>query len=273
MPELPEVETVRRVLLPHRQNKKIIKVQIHNPQVLVTPRPEAFVACVQGQTISDFTRRGKFLRLLFDSGDYLTIHLRMTGCLIIEPQITTVQKHTHITFTLDDGNELRYDDVRRLGKLWFAKNGEEDMSGKKKLGIEPFDNALDAAYLQDKFQNSKKSIKTMLLDQSIVTGIGNIYSDEILFSAGIRPDKPCRTLTDGEYERLAATIPQCLAYFVEKNTIDFEEYMLKKGKYYRNTPYLQVYGKGGKPCSVCGKPLQRVVIGGRSSIFCPHCQK
>ena len=113
----------------------------------------------------------------------------------------------------------------------------------------------------------------MLLDQSIVAGIGNIYSDEILFAAGIRPDRPCDTLTDGEFERLAAVIPERLNYFIGKNAISFDEYVLSKGKDYRNTPYLQVYGKGGEPCPVCGNTLQRIVIGGRSSVFCQHCQK
>lgn len=141
------------------------------------------------------------------------------------------------------------------------------------MGIEPFDRALNAAYLRCKCRNSKKPVKSMLLDQSIVTGIGNIYSDEILFAAGIRPDRPCNSLTDGEFERLAAVIPERLNFFIEKNTISFEEYALSKGRDYHNTPYLQVYGKGGEPCPVCGNTLLRIVLGGRSSVFCPHCQK
>ena len=113
----------------------------------------------------------------------------------------------------------------------------------------------------------------MLLDQRIVAGIGNIYSDEILFAAGIRPDRPCADLTEDELERLAEVIPERLTFFVEKNAISFEEYALSKGKDYRNTPFLQVYGKGGKPCPVCGNTLHRLVLGGRSSVFCPHCQR
>ena len=113
----------------------------------------------------------------------------------------------------------------------------------------------------------------MLLDQSVVAGIGNIYSDEILFAAGIYPGKPCRSLTDDDLERLAEMIPKQLSYFTEKNAISFEDYTASKGTDYRNTPFLQVYGKAGEPCPVCGNTLQRLVLGGRSSVFCPHCQK
>ncbi len=273
MPELPEVETVRRVLEPHLLNRTIARATIHNAQVIVSPSPEKFAALIEGQIITAFTRRGKFLRLLFESGDSLTIHLRMTGCLTIEPQAAPTEKHTHVVFSLDDGSELRYEDVRRLGKLWFARCGEEDTSGAKELGIEPFDGALSAAYLRKKCRRSKRPVKSMLLDQNIVAGIGNIYSDEILFTAGIRPDKPCDALTDGDFERLASAIPERLNFFIEKNAISFEEYAPSKGRDYRNTPYLQVYGKGGKPCPACGATLRRIVLGGRSSVFCPHCQK
>ena len=273
MPELPEVETVRRVLAPHLLKKTITEVQVHHAQVIAAPSPEQFAESVTEQTIAAFSRRGKFLRLLFESGDHLTVHLRMTGSLTIEPQTAPVEKHTHVVLALDDGSELRYEDVRRLGKLWFARRGEEDISGTAKLGIEPFDDSLTAEYLRKKSHSSKKPVKSMLLDQSIVAGIGNIYSDEILFASGIRPDRPCSALTDGDFERLASAIPERLQFFIEKNAVSFEEYRSSKGRDYRNTPYLRVYGKGGEPCPACGNALQRLVLGGRSSVFCPHCQK
>lgn len=273
MPELPEVETIRRVLLPRLKKRKIIGAQIQDPQVVSAPLPEHFLERIQGQIIEDFTRRGKFLRLLFDGGDYLTIHLRMTGCLTVEPQAAPTEKYTRIELSLDDGSRLRYEDMRRLGKFWFTENGERDVSGAEELGVEPFDGSLTALYLRRQCEKSKKSVKSMLLDQSIVAGIGNIYSDEILFSAGIRPNKPCAALSENEFERLASSIPERLAFFIEKNAITFEEYSLSKGREYRNTPYLQVYGKGGTPCPACGATLQRIVLGGRSAVFCPHCQK
>ncbi len=273
MPELPEVETVRRVLEPRLRKKTIAGVQIHNAQVIADPSPEQFIAGAAGQRIAALLRRGKFLKLLFESGDHVTIHLRMTGCLTVEPHAAPSEKHTHVIFALDDGSALRYEDVRRLGKLWFAQKGEPDVSGAEALGLEPFDDALTAAYLREKCQSSKKPVKSMLLDQRVIAGIGNIYSDEILFAAGILPDKPCGALTGDDFERLAAAIPERLSFFIEKNAISFEEYALSKGKDYRNTPFLRVYGKGGEPCPVCGNILRRVVLGGRSSVFCPYCQK
>ena len=271
MPELPEVETVRTVLAPLLTDRKIIDVQIRNPQVIAAPAPEEFAAFIKGQTISGLSRKGKFLRLHLSDGT-LTVHLRMTGCLLFEPHTVPLEKHTHVLFSLDDGNELRYEDVRRFGKFWYAKTDEPDTSGAENLGIEPFDSALTAQYLREKCAFGKKTIKQALLDQSIIAGIGNIYSDEILFSAGIRPDKPCNALTEQDFEHLAAIIPKRLAFFIDKNSISFEEYLTSKGKEYRNTPFLQVYGKAGAPCPVCGSMLQRIVLAGRSSVFCPHCQ-
>ena len=157
MPELPEVETVRRVLAPHLLNKKITDVALHNVQVIASPLPEQFAERMRGQIISDFTRRGKFLRLCFASGDFLTIHLRMTGCLTVEPRLTPAEKHTHIVFSLNGGNELRYEDVRRLGKMYFTPKGGSDESGAEKLGVEPFDGALTAAYLRSNCEKSPSS--------------------------------------------------------------------------------------------------------------------
>ena len=272
MPELPEVETVRAVLAPRLTAEKITDVQIRNPQILADRTPEEFTACVKGQMITGLSRKGKFLRLQL-SGGTITVHLRMTGCLFLKPHAAPLEKHTHVSFLLEDGNELRYEDVRRFGKFWFTKNGESDTSGADNLGIEPFDRALTAQYLQKKCGSSKRAVKQALLDQSIIAGIGNIYSDEILFSAGIRPDRPCNTLSAQEFAKLAAIIPERLEFFIEKNSISFEEYLKSNGKEYRNTPFLQVYGKAGFPCPVCGGTLQRIVLAGRSSVFCPHCQQ
>lgn len=184
------------------------------------------------------------------------------------------EKHTHLMFALDNGQELRYEDTRRFGKFWLFENGEEDaISGIHKLGLEPFSPVLSAEYLQAKPSKRKKPIKEMLMDQSVIAGIGNIYSDEILFTAKIRPDKLCNRLTSEELRTLSETIRERLAYFIDRNHITFEEYTIGKGKNYRNTPYLQVYGKGGSPCAVCGGILRRSAIGGRSSVFCEHCQK
>lgn len=272
MPELPEVETVKNVLKPHLIGRTITAVTINNGSVVARPTAEEFAVHLQGQTFTDFTRQGKFLTLHFESGDSVILHLRMTGCLTIEPQNTPYEKHTHIIFALDDGNDLQYEDIRRFGKFWYIERGTLDtFSGKDNIGIEPFDITLD--YIKAKFGKSKKSLKELLLDQSIIAGIGNIYSDEICFAAKILPEKSGCDLSEKELIRLCEIIPERLTYFISKNEITFEEYTLTKGKDYRNTPYLQVYGKNKKPCPICGETLIGKAIGGRSSVFCKNCQQ
>lgn len=271
MPELPEVETIKNVLKPHLIGRTITAITINNGSVIARPTAEVFAARLQGQTFTDFTRQGKFLTLHFESGDSVVLHLRMTGCLTIEPKDTPTEKHTHVVFTLDNGNELRYEDTRRFGKFWYIESGTPDtFSGKDKLGIEPFDITFD--YIKSKFGNSKKPLKELLLNQSIIAGIGNIYSDEICYAAKILPEKSGCDLSETELERLCEAIPERLTYFIGKNEITFEEYALTKGQDYRNTPYLQVYGKSKKPCPICGKTLICKAVGGRSSVYCKNCQ-
>lgn len=274
MPELPEVETIKRVLEPQISGLQIESVAVARPEVIDHPTVAEFCEIVAGQVIRGMGRRGKFLQILLESGDTVVLHLRMTGCLLLVPADYPTEKHTHVTFHLIGGHDLRFVDTRRFGRFWLIRAGEDDTeSGTSKLGLEPFDANLSAAYLQANFGRRKRPIKDCLLDQSTVAGIGNIYSDEILFAAKIRPDRPVDSLTDREWRRLAEVIPERLAYFVEKNAITPEEYLEGKGQDYRNTPFLQVYGHNGKPCLLCGQPLCRIVIAGRSSVFCPRCQK
>ncbi len=273
MPELPEVETVRRTLLPHLSNKRIIDTTVNNAQVISTLDILNFTDAVRSQTVADFIRRGKYLQLVFASGDTLTLHLRMTGCLTVEPHDTPCAKHTHVVFVLDDGFDLRYRDTRRFGRFWFTRKTEPNPSGINELGIEPFDVALNTRRLKERCEKSKRSVKQILLDQSAIAGIGNIYSDEICFSAHILPERAAYSLSDSEIKALAETIAERLKYFIEKNEISFEDYVDGKGEEYRNAPFLQVYGKAGKPCPACGTSLSHTVINGRSSCFCAHCQK
>ena len=274
MPELPEVETIRRVLEPQVKGMTIMAVTVNRPEVIGHPTAEKFCQVLTGQTIKAMTRRGKFLNVLLDSGDYFTLHLRMTGCLLLTPADYLAEKHTHIVFYLSSGDELRFSDTRRFGRFWLFRRGESDTySGVDKLGLEPFDAGLTADYLQQHFGKRKKAVKECLLDQTVIAGIGNIYSDEILFTAKIHPACPANSLTKAEWERLAATIPEQLAYFIEKNALTLEEDLESKGRDYRNTPFLQVYGRGGEPCTNCGAILCRMTVGGRSSVYCPVCQK
>lgn len=274
MPELPEVEAIKRVIEPQIQGLSIKNIDIRRSEVVAHPSADEFSQRLIGQTVDRMERRGKFLLIRFRSGDRVILHLRMTGCLLLTPVGYPEEKHTHLVFQMEDGCELRFSDTRRFGRFWLIQKDEEDTySGIGKLGKESSDPNFTAEYLLSRLAKRKKAIKECLLDQSIIAGIGNIYSDEILFRAKIYPARPANSLTGKEWERLARVIPECLSFFIEKNEITPEEYLKTKGQDYRNTPFLQVYGHAGEPCPVCGEPLIRTVIGGRSSTYCPNCQK
>lgn len=267
------METIKRVIQPQITGLSIKNILVNQPQVIAHPSVDVFSSLLVGQTFSGMTRRGKFLNMMLESGDQITLHLRMTGCLLLTPSDFPQEKHTHFIFQLNNGKELRFSDMRRFGRLWLLQKCETDTyTGMDKLGIEPFDSRLNATYLTKNLGKRKKTIKECLLEQRTIAGIGNIYADEILFTAGIYPARFANSLTKREWERLAAAIPERLAYFIQKNKITPKDYLEAKGQDYRNTPFLQVYGHAGEPCPVCGTPLCRIVLGGRSSTYCRVCQ-
>lgn len=274
MPELPEVETIKRIIEPQVRGLVIKKAAVRRPEVVAYPSADEFCGLLKGQTIFGVERRGKFLMIRLSGGDRMILHLRMTGCLLLAPVGCPEEKHTHVVFYFDNGTELRFSDTRRFGRWWLLKNGEMDhYSGISRLGMEPLDQELTAEYLSACLGKRKKAIKECLLDQGVVAGIGNIYSDEILFAAGIFPARPAKSLNRREWERLAFAIPERISYFIEKNRTTPEDYWETKGRDYRNTPFLQVYGQAGKACPKCGETLCRIVVGGRSSVYCPACQQ
>ncbi len=274
VPELPEIEAIKRVIEPQIQGLAIEQVTVNRPEVIAHPDADTFCRRTVGQIFAGIQRRGKFLILCMESGDRLILHLRMTGCLLVTPPDYPEEKHTHLVFHLSGGRELRFSDTRRFGRFWLLRQGEADTyTGMEKLGAEPFDPVFSGEYLSARLGKRKKAVKECLLDQSVIAGIGNIYSDEILFAARIHPGRPASTLTKEEWNRLASVIPERLAFFIEKNETTPEEYLAAKGRDYRNTPFLQVYGHGDEPCPVCGESLCRTVIGGRSSVYCPACQR
>ena len=274
MPELPEIEAIKRVIEPQIQGLAIEQIMVNRPEVVAHPSANEFCTRITGQFFTEIDRRGKFLILCLSSGDKVVLHLRMTGCLLVTPAGYPEEKHTHIIFRLNSGKELRFSDTRRFGRFWLLRQGEADTyTGMEKLGAEPFDPGFSGEYLSTRLGKRKKAIKECLLEQSVIAGIGKIYSDEILFAARIHPERPANTLTKEEWDRLASVIPERLAFFIEKSETTPEEYLETKGQDYRNTPFLQVYGHGGEPCPVCGEILCRGVIGGRSGVYCPACQK
>ncbi len=274
MPELPEVETIKRVIEPQIQGRMITKVAVRRPEVAAYPEADEFCRRLTGQTVSHMSRQGKFLIIHLENKERIVLHLRMTGGLLLAPAQCPEEKYTHVVFSLDNGTELRFSDMRRFGRFWLLREEETDTcTGMDKLGLDPLAPACNAEYLSSHLSKRRKAIKECLLEQTIIAGIGNIYSDEILFTAGIYPARPANSLKQTEWERLAEAIPERIAYFIEKNAITAEEYLETKGRDYRNTPFLQVYGHGGSPCPKCRETLCRMVIGGRSSVYCPVCQK
>lgn len=245
---------------------------MRRPEVVAHPTASAFTAALEGLVFDDVRRRGKYLVFGLSDGLRLVVHLRMTGCLLVAPSGHPEERHTHVVFSLENGKELRFSDTRKFGRMWFFQSGEPDeLSGMGKLGIEPFDEALNPGYLKAKLSRRKKPIKECLLDQSVVAGIGNIYADEILFAAHIAPMRPANTLSEAEWGALSQAIPERLGFFVEKGEMTPEEHLAGKGREYRSTPYLQAYGHAGDPCPVCGNELKRVTVGGRGSVYCPEC--
>lgn len=273
MPELPEVETVKNVTAPQICGRRIEKVTLDRREVIAHPAPDDFVSLVTGRAVTGMGRRGKFLRFFLDDGAEMVLHLRMTGQLLVVPPEFPAEKHTHAIFSLSGHLQLRFADMRRFGRFWLLRKGEKDCTGMNGLGLEPFDAALTPVWLKERLGASRRAVKTCLLDQSVVAGIGNIYSDEILFAARIRPTRAACSLSRPEWERLTRAVREVMRFHVERIAVSAEEFLRGRGKEYRNTPLLKVYGHDGDPCPVCGAALRRAVVGGRSSVFCPRCQK
>lgn len=274
MPEMPEVETIRRIIEPQIAGQTISAVAVNHPQVIGYPDVGNFKSQLTGQTIKRMDRRGKFLTFHFVNGDRMVLHLRMTGQLLVTPTDYPEEMHTHLIAQLSGGCQVRYIDVRRFGRFWYLKSGEEDhVTGQDKLGLEPLDEMLTSDYLKAKIGKRKKPIKEMLHDQSVIAGIGNIYSDEILNAAGIYPEEKCMDLEADDWVKLTENIKKVIRWGIETNEMTSEEYLAGKGKEYRNIPNLRVYGRAGQPCHKCESVIERLVIGGRSSCYCPACQR
>lgn len=273
MPELPEVETVRGVLEPQLCGRRIISAAVLRLGVLARPEAEAFRRAVESERIKALGRRGKFLQIHLENGSTIIIHLRMTGRLLCLPEDYPPFAHTHIVLKLDNSWELRFIDTRRFGRFWLRQTGEkDDFSGIERLGPEPFDKDFSADYLREKLGERKITVKQALLDQSIVAGIGNIYADESLFASGIDPRKPAGDITKRGWLTLAREIPRILRLAIENNRVSAEEFReMRDGEYKHNDFY--VYGRKGKECRVCGTAIESVRIAGRTSCFCPKCQR
>lgn len=268
MPELPEVQTVLDTLEKRIKNKKIIDIKIFYKPIVTVPSNK-FKKALIGQKFKDFKRRGKYL--LFEMNDItLVSHLRMEGKYYIQKSCEPVLKHTHVIFKLDNGYDLRYNDVRKFGRfeLIEKKNNYDTF---KNLGPEPFSNAFNFKYVKDYFDDLDKPLKEILLDQSFVAGIGNIYADEICFDIGLKPTVKCNKISDEKVHELIRSIKKILKHAIKCGGTTIRSYTSSLGVTGRFQINLKVHTKD--KCSICKSSIKKIRVGGRGTYYCPKCQK
>lgn len=273
MPELPEVETVRKTLENLVLNKTIEHITITWPKMIKSPAViDQFIDALIGQTIKEIGRRGKFL--IFYTDIYaLVSHLRMEGKYAVYPKGEPYDKHTHVIFHFTDGTELRYKDVRKFGTMHLFKKGTEfEVPPLIDLGPEPFSEDFTLDYFIQKLQKTNRKIKPALLDQKIVVGLGNIYVDEALFRSKIHPETIANTLNKEQLLRLHQEIIKTLSEAVQKGGSTIRSYINSQGEIGMFQLELFVYGRKGESCKDCGRDLEKTVVGGRGTHFCPNCQ-
>ncbi|MFC4075742.1 DNA-formamidopyrimidine glycosylase [Salinithrix halophila] len=274
MPELPEVETVRRTLETLVIGKTVEDVTVGLPRIVKEPPdPELFRGMLKGETIQGVGRRGKFLRLFFDSW-VLVSHMRMEGKYRVTSWEAPVEKHTHVQFHFTDGTELRYRDVRQFGTMHLYPLGEElNRPPLMKLGPEPLSETFTLEGFQQAMAGRRTSIKALLLNQEFLSGLGNIYVDEVLFASGIHPDRRVETLAEEEVKRLFDSIRSVLMKAVEAGGSSVRSYVNGMGEMGMFQLQIQVYGRKEEPCHRCGHPIERIVVAGRGTHLCPRCQR
>ena len=265
MPELPEVETIARILKPQLEGRTIRSVQLLWKRTLASPSPRLFASRIIGQKILDVGRRAKFLQIQL-SKDHLFIHLRMSGDLAIQGARYEPKMHDRLLINLSGGKCLVFNDTRKFGRVWLTDNPEEVIGN---LGPEPFDPAFTPRVLFSLLQSRHRQVKPLLLDQSFLAGLGNIYTDEALHLAGIHPLAESDKISMKKAEILFDAIRSVLKTGIEHNgaTIDW----VYRGGGFQN--YFRVYGRAGEPCPVCGTTIERITVGQRGTHFCPGCQR
>lgn len=274
MPELPEVETVRRTLLELVKGKTIKQVEVFWPKMIKKPEQvEQFIDALIGQTIINIERRGKFLKFLLD--DYVLVsHLRMEGRYGVHPINEPYDKHTHVLFAFNDGTQLRYKDVRKFGTMHLYLPGEEEKdSPLTLLGPEPFSLDFTIQHLADGLNKTHRKIKVVLLDQQLVVGLGNIYVDEALFRAGIHPERAANSLSEMEVKVLHKEIVDTLSEAVDKGGSTVRSYVNTQGQIGMFQLDHFVYARKGEPCKRCNTEIEKLVVGGRGTHICPNCQR
>lgn len=273
MPELPEVETVKERLKERLINKRIKEVDIRWDNIIAFPSRNQFIDEIKNQKVKDIRRRGKWLIIELEK-HFLLISLRMEGKFFFKNSDEPLVKHEHIIFKLEDAIDLRYHDTRKFGKMHLVEKEKLNSSKPlKDLGLEPFDSDLTVKYLQSKLSRRSLPIKTVLLNQNIIAGIGNIYDDEILFLSKINPYKPANKLTNKELQNIINNTKEVLGKAIKAGGTTIRTYVSldnKKGEFQHE---LYVYGRNNKPCLVCDSTIEKTTIRGRGTYYCPKCQR
>jgi formamidopyrimidine-DNA glycosylase len=273
VPELPEVETIRSRLAPALAGRRFDRVDILDGRLTRPEPPEIVAAALQGERVADVRRRGKYLIFQFESGRHLLVHLRMTGGFQHPtPTSLDADPHRRALVTLDDGSDVASRDVRRFGTWLMLEPGELDEYLAARIGDEPLERAFTAAALGRAFEGRRAPVKSVLLDQRAVAGIGNIYADEALWTARIHPLRPARDLATGEIAALRRGIRKALRRGLDRQGATLRDYRDPRGDSGRMQHEFHVYGRTGEPCDRCGKPIEKIRAAGRGTWFCPVCQ-
>lgn len=267
MPELPEVETIKNELLPHVIGRKIKGVDVYWDRMVKYPSVKEFSLKITGQKITGLTRRGKYLFFQLSGGEILVMHMKMTGSLLVNPPDG---KFTRAVFHLDKGIDVHFRDPRKFGKMWLDKD-KSNITGQ--LGPEPLDDDFTAETLAGILLKRATPVKPVLLDQSIIAGIGNMYADEALFEAKIHPVRPAKSLSKAEIKRLYDAIQLVLHKALKLKGASVRNYIRPDGNPGTAHDEFNVAHGTGKTCPRCGGAIERIVVRGRGTYICPRCQR
>lgn len=270
MPELPEVETTLRGLIPHLLGRQVTQVLVRTP-ALRWPLPPHLAELLRGRTIRGLSRRAKYLLIAFDHGTML-LHLGMSGHLRMVSCTTPAGKHDHVDLQLSDGQQLRYHDPRRFGALLWIEQDPHSHPLLRQLGPEPFAPEMTGDYLYSLAQGRRATVKSFVMDQKVVVGVGNIYASEALFRAGIHPQRAAGRISKARFEDLAEAIREVLSAAIAAGGTTLRDFANAAGRPGYFSQQLRVYGRSGQPCPGCGAVLCQQRIAQRASYFCPRCQ-
>lgn len=270
MPELPEVETVVRGLRPVLVGRTVLQMWYDWERTVHSPAPSDFATRIQNQTFHNVYRRAKYIVCELDD-EILVVHLKMTGRLYVSASETTdyADKWVHFKLTLDNGHELRFSDYRKFGRVYLTNHLDTITSH---IGPEPLDDDFTPDVMQARLAKRSKMIKPLLMDQTFIAGVGNIYADEALHRAGIHPMRPANTLTQDDIKKLYKTVRDALQDGIEREGASVDWYRKPDGTQGSMQDYLFVYDREGEPCYTCGTPIRKIRVAQRGTHFCPTCQ-